>query len=201
MSYSPSTGKMCRTRVPPSVPSGRPSMCWSCDRSCGTRYVSPPGRIARIADCQRADRRRGGEVALLQRRRHAEHVRHVVEAERRVVWRQQQRRINVQVQQIANRVCVLGAVQAMQHRPAGIRRARSHAIELAFEPARKGVEDRRRRTWRTWRRHQTGRSFRVTFSHVSMLAAGVASAAGSSARPPVCSRWLWQVTQDRVRSP
>jgi hypothetical protein len=83
-------------------------------------------------------------------------ARHVVKAKRRVVRRQEQRRINVQPQQIANRVCVLGAVQAVQHWPAGIRRSRRDAIELAFEPARKRVENCRRRTRRTWGRHQPG---------------------------------------------
>ena len=36
-SYSASSGNVWRTRKPPTVPSGRPSMCWFCDRSCGTR--------------------------------------------------------------------------------------------------------------------------------------------------------------------
>ena len=35
--YSPSSGNVWRTSMPPSVPSGRPSMCWSCERSCRTR--------------------------------------------------------------------------------------------------------------------------------------------------------------------
>ena len=35
--YSPSTGNVCRTRIPPRVPGGNPSMCWSWDRSGRTR--------------------------------------------------------------------------------------------------------------------------------------------------------------------
>ena len=50
------------------------------------------GGDRRIADRERADRRRRRQVALEQRRRHAEHVSVVVEAVGRIVRRQQRRR-------------------------------------------------------------------------------------------------------------
>ena len=34
--YSPSTGNVCLAVMPPTVPSGKPSRCTSCDRSCRT---------------------------------------------------------------------------------------------------------------------------------------------------------------------
>ena len=73
-----------------------------------------------IADRQGADLCRGRQIALLQRRRHAQHVGDVVEPVSGVVGRQQRRCVDLQREQIANGVGVLGAVHAPQHRPAGV---------------------------------------------------------------------------------
>ena len=76
----------------------------------------------RRTDGQRADAIGGDEIALEQCRRRAEHLRHVVEAERRVVWWQQRRDVDVERQQIANRVRILTAIEASNQRAAWIRR-------------------------------------------------------------------------------
>ena len=89
-------------------------------------------RDSRIADRERADAVRGREVALEQRRRDDEHVRVVVEAVRGVVGRQQRRHVDVETEQLANRVRVLGAIQAPQRRASRARR--QLRVELAFEP-------------------------------------------------------------------
>ena len=71
------------------------------------------------------------QIALLQRRRDAEHVGDIVEAVGRIVGRQQRRDVDVEREQIANRVGVFGAVEAMEHRP-----ARDSASPPPPDPAR-----------------------------------------------------------------
>ena len=44
-SYSASSGKICRTTMPPRVPSGSPSRCSACDIPRGARYVVMPALI------------------------------------------------------------------------------------------------------------------------------------------------------------
>ena len=158
------------------------------------------GRHARVADRQRADLLGRRQVALLQRRRHAEHVGDIVEAVGRIVGRQQRRDVHVDREHVANRVGVLGAVQAMQHRPAGIGRRGRRPIELALEPA-----DQLARRWRgpdggpaaaaSCRRAAAGRpsprSRRNRRSWPRSRLSSVIWPGGSFAR------WLWQVTQYR----
>ena len=96
-----------------------------------------------IADRQGADLLGRRQIALLQRRRDAQHVGDIVEAVRRIVGRQQRRDVDVEREHVADRVGVLGAVQAMEHRPAGIGRRRRRPIQLALEPA-----DQLARRWR-----------------------------------------------------
>ena len=92
-------------------------------------------RDARVADRQGADLLGRRQVALLQRRRHAEHVRDIVEAVRRIVGRQHRRDVHVDRQHVADRVGVLRAVQAVQHRTAGIGVRGRRPIELPLQPA------------------------------------------------------------------
>ena len=108
----------------------------------------------RVANGQRADCRSRRQIALLQRRRDAKHVGHVVESKRRIVRRQHERRIDFDLQQIANGVGVFRPIETMQHRPARIRGLRRCAIEFALEPPGKRVERRRRGTRRAGRRHE-----------------------------------------------
>ena len=76
-------------------------------------YSVVPGRAVGIADRQRADALRRGEIPLEQQRRRPQRRGDVVEAEVAAVARQQRGDVDVERQQIANRVAVLGAVQPM----------------------------------------------------------------------------------------
>ena len=71
-------------------------------------------RRGHVAEREAADLAGGGQIRLEQRGREAECARLVVEAAARVVGRQELRGVDVEREQIANRVPVLGAVQAMQ---------------------------------------------------------------------------------------
>ena len=71
------------------------------------------------ADGQAADLARRREVLLEQRRRDAQHARDVVEAVALVVGRQQLGDVDVEIEQVADRVAVFGAVQAMDRLVAG----------------------------------------------------------------------------------
>ena len=108
----------------------------------------------RIADGHGADLLRGGDVALEQHRRHAQHVGHVVEAEAGVVGRQQRRGVDVERQQIADHVLILDPVQPVQRRPAGVRTGRGITIDGGLE---EGHQRRARRCvglWHALRRHR-----------------------------------------------
>ena len=87
---------------------------------------------------------------------------------RLLVWRKNERAVDLNTQQIAHRVGVFGAIQAMEVcRPAGIRARRRCAIELGLEPSRdrvvRALSGRRLRGGGIAR----DRSFRTTFSQVS----------------------------------
>jgi hypothetical protein len=90
------------------------------------------GRL-QIADGERADALRGGEVALEQQRRDAEHVRVVVEARARVVRRQHRRDVDLEREEIAHGIRVFGAVQAMDERTPRIRCAGRGAVERRLQ--------------------------------------------------------------------
>ena len=89
---------------------------------------------AGIADRDRADLPRGGEIRLQQRRRTAKRVGHVVESIRGIIRRKEQRDVDVESQQIPDRVRVLGPVEPVQHGPSGIRMRVRGGIELFLEP-------------------------------------------------------------------
>ena len=85
-----------------------------------------PGEDARLGQRTAADRARGdlfgrGQVLLHERRRDREHVADVVEAVARIVGREFVGRAEVDPEQIADRVGVLDAVQAVDRDVAGIR--------------------------------------------------------------------------------
>ena len=92
------------------------------------RAVDDQRRLFGIADRQPADLLRRRHVRLDQRGRNAERAGDVVEAGRGVVRRQVLRRVDVEVEQVADDVRVFGAVQAVQ---SGRRRERRRRRDRA----------------------------------------------------------------------
>ena len=118
---------------------------------CGCR-----GADGGVAYGQAADLRRRGDIAVHQRRRYAQHVGHVVETLGRVVGGEERRDVNIQREQIANRVAVLVAVQTMERGRSRIGMRGSRAVELSFEGRREGIERGAIRPRRACRRHHAG---------------------------------------------
>ncbi len=88
-----------------------------------------------VADREAADALRRSDVPLEQRRRYRQHAGDVLEPVLiRIVARQERARIGVDREKIANRVRVLGAIQAVQDDAARIGMRRSVAIDGRFEP-------------------------------------------------------------------
>ena len=111
----------------------------------------------RRADREPADLVGGREIALEQRRRQLQHAGDVVEAVARLVGGQQLGDLDVEVQQVADRVAVLGAVQAVERlRAAGVRVRRGGGVELALEPARERQARLGRRARLADGRHHAG---------------------------------------------
>ena len=109
---------------------------------------------AGIANGQRTDFVGGREVTFHQRRRHAQHVRDVIEAGTRIVGRQQRRCVDVERQQVANDVRVFRAIEPMQERTARIGIRRFGTIERCFQKGRQRVVCGRVRTGPTRGRHR-----------------------------------------------
>ena len=91
------------------------------------------GRRGRIAHRERRDLRRRGQILLEQRGRYAQDVGDVVETVALVVGRQELGRIDVEREQIAHGVAVLGSIQAMDGGGAGIRRGGGGRVEPLLE--------------------------------------------------------------------
>ena len=90
----------------------------------------------RIANGERADPLRGGDIAVEQKWRCRQRGGDVVEAEvAAVVW-QQRRDIDVERQQIADRIAILDAVEAMDDVAPRRAARRPAAIERIPEPGR-----------------------------------------------------------------
>ena len=100
------------------------------------RILGRPRPRVGIADGHRADALRGGDVALEQERRRSQRGGDVVEAEVGPVARQPVRDVDVEREQIANRVRILAAVQAMHHVAARRAAALPGTIERSGEPGR-----------------------------------------------------------------
>ena len=96
------------------------------------------------------------EISLLQRRRHAEHVGDVVEAVRRIVRRQQCRHIDIERQQIPDRVLVLRSIESMEQRAAWIRPRLCSLVETRLERRDQRVHRRVIGPTRALRRHDAG---------------------------------------------
>ena len=93
------------------------------------------GARVRVAHRQAAQRGRGADVRLQQRRRDAERAADVVEAADGIVAGQQCRDVDGQLDEITHGVRVLRAVQAAQTRHTGIRRVARRGIERLLEKA------------------------------------------------------------------
>ena len=193
--YSPSAGKSCRATIPPRVPNGMPFEPVVL-RGVAGRQVGRLGRRLPVADRHAGDPRRGGRVRLEQRRRDRQRSGDVVEAVRRVVGRQQRRRVDAQVEQIADRVRVLGAVQSMQDDGARIGVAAGAAIDLVLEPVAQPFVLAERRPRHVRRRHHAGAQLA---DH--LLPQLRRDRRPSSGRAPAARDWLfWCGRCDRSRS-
>ncbi len=156
------------------------------------------GRPARAADGQAADLLRRGDVAVQERRREVAH-RHVVEPMARLIVRQQRRCVDVECQEVADGVLVLGPVEPPERvGPAGVGCFGGRAVER-----RRRARRRTRRTCAAtvapppsggiWR----ATSFRTTFSQAFAFRLTSSELIASRARPAVLSSRLWHATQYR----
>ena len=117
-------------------------------------------RARRRADGDGADLLRGGEIALHQRRRHPQHAGDVVEPVAHIVGRQHRADVDVERQQIANRVAVLRAIESMKRfGTARIRIRVGRSIERGFEIRNQAPEGRLIRPRPAGRRHQVAVQF------------------------------------------
>ena len=110
----------------------------------------------RVAHREAADPARREDVAVEQRRRHREDVRHVVEAEIRVVGRQQRAAVDIERQQVAHRVGVLAPVQPVDGGAARIRVCRGGKVQGVLERGGDGVVGGRVGPPPAGRRHRAG---------------------------------------------
>ena len=97
------------------------------------------GRIG-IADGQPRDAACRGQVAVDQRRRHGEDVRHVVVALAHVVRRQERRDVDRHPRELPHGVGVLGPVQSVQDRAARARRGLGRGVDACLQVGHEGGE-------------------------------------------------------------
>ena len=160
------------------------------------REVGGFDRRLPVADGHAGDARRGRRIGLEQRRRDRQRARRCCRSRARIVGRQKRRDVDLEVQQVANGVRVLGPVQAMQDDGAGIDARRGVAIDLRFQPVAQPLVLGQRTAARTSGGGITpARSLRTTFSHSSAWSPTAARSSPSSERLAVLTRLLWQVTQ------
>ena len=117
-----------------------------------------PGRPYRTSHSQPADFLRCREISVEQRRRQTADI-DVVKPVARVVGRQQCRGVDIHGKQIADRVLIFSAIEAVERLgPAGIRFLRRDTIQRRFQICDERVVGRfiRPRTSGSRRRHRTG---------------------------------------------
>ena len=111
----------------------------------------------RIAECETRDLRRCGEVPIEQGGHNRQRIGVGVKAMRLLVRRKKKRAVHLHSEQIAHRVRIFGAIEAMQIcRAARIRIRGSRTIELSLEPACDGVVGRIVGAPDARRRHRPG---------------------------------------------
>jgi hypothetical protein len=127
------------------------------------------GRTARTSNGHTADLLSGRHVAIEQGRREVGD-RHVVEAVARLVCRQQRRGVDVERQEVAHRVLVLGPRQPPDRGcPAGIGMRRGRAVERRLQGRHHGVVGAVVWPFLAHRRHLTGAKLPDDFlPHVRM---------------------------------
>ena len=156
--------------------------------------VHHQARRLSLADRQPADLPRRRNVGLHQRRGNPQRARDIVEAVRGVVRRQKLRRIDLEIEQVADRVRVFGAIQAVKAR----RRQMwcGLPVELVLQPGDQRRVGRSIRPPRTGRRHHAGPEFsHDLFPRPRRFRRHASTSSASSVRFAVFSRWLWQMTQ------
>ena len=115
------------------------------------------GRRGWAAHRQAADGPAGFEIALKERLRHTQHAPDVVESEAGVVGREEIVDRNLESEQVADGVAILGAVQAMKGcRAPRVRSRGRRRVEPALEPRAKAGERRLIRARPAGWRHQYG---------------------------------------------
>ena len=114
---------------------------------------SAHGRDVRIADREARDLARRRQVLFEQRGRDLQDVGDVVEPVRLIVGREKGSRVDVEREQVADGVGVLGPVQAVERRPAWVGFRESRAIDRGFEKRDEGLDAGLVRTRRAERRH------------------------------------------------
>src|SRR5262245_1257305 len=128
-------------------------------------------RAAHVAERDLADLRRRTQVPLGENRRQRQRVGVVVEPVSRVVGGQERRRVDLEPEQIADRVAVLHPVEAMQRRAAGIRVLGGRAIEVGLERRRHAVSGDLVGTRTSDRRHRARPHLADDFlQHLGVLA-------------------------------
>ncbi len=128
--------------MPPRVPSGRPSMCSRCESPDGADVPDHRRLHRAVAHRPATDLQRGRYVTLDQRGRHAQHVGDVVEAFGRVIRRQQGCDVDLQVEDVTDRVGVLRSVQSVQRLGAGEGSNVAGTVQTGRELTGEGVEHR-----------------------------------------------------------
>ena len=99
----------------------------------------PQRAVLRRPQRHAADLRGRRDVAIHQGGRHPQHLGVVVEAEARHVAREQRPAVDLERQQVANDVDVLGAIEPMRGHPPRVRRRGADAVELHLE----GLDERK----------------------------------------------------------
>ena len=102
--------------------------------------IGEPHDLGVGADGQAAHTPGGGQVLFEQRRRDAQHAGDVVEAVALVIGRQQVHDVDLQVEQIAHGVAVLGAVQAVDRLVSRVRRGQCLRVDPPLERGREPLQ-------------------------------------------------------------
>ena len=155
MSYSPLEGNAKGTRTPPRVPNGSPETCLLCVKSDGTTTVRDIGlagaatasRLTFLAASRKSSSRPGSSPPRLA----------LSNPSARIVRGQQLGNVDIEREQVANRVPILGAAQAAQAVDAArMRIAERGPVELRLQPGHQAVPRRRLRPRPTGGRHHAG---------------------------------------------